>query len=650
MDRYYLQFEQYTLPVYTFNTVVVGSGAAGFNAADMLAAFGQRDIAIVSEDVQAGTSRNTGSDKQTYYKLTLAGSEADSVVDIANTLFAGECMDGDIALCEASLSAQCFLRLVSLGVPFPQDRYGAFTGYKTDHDPRRRATSAGPYTSRLMTEALEHSVRTKSICIFDRLQVISILKRGESACGLLCWDASKACNSGDAFVLFNCTNIIYAVGGPAGIYADSVYPAGHFGASGVAFEAGVRSQNLTEWQFGLASIQPKWNVSGSYMQVLPRFYSTNANGGDEREFLWDAYATQAEALTDVFLKGYQWPFDVRKVAAGSSRIDLLVYREMLQERRVFLDYRSNPGGAINYSSLAEEAYNYLQSAGACYGNPVERLAHMNQPALNHYLAHGVDLTQQPLEIALCVQHNNGGLQVDAWWQTSLHGLFAAGEVAGTHGVYRPGGSALNSGQVGGMRAAAYIAARRHHSPLSVEEFNTVCGQYLPDFVQLTQEVLHDGEDNVGKQWQIASHRMSRVGGAVRERGHILQALAQTSHDLKSFCRDVRVSSTANLSTVFRLRDMLQCQQVYLAAMADYVEHGGGSRGSALYVRDVPMHSLPKLGDDFLLDAGLHKNWIQETWLEDGTPRFRWRKVRPIPQEDDFFENVWRSYRENSNIY
>jgi len=25
-------------------------------------------------------------------------------------------------------------------------------------------------------------------------------------------------------------------------------------------------------------------------------------------------------------------------------------------------------------------------------------------------------------------------------------------------------------------------------------------------------------------------------------------------------------------------------------------------------------------------------------------------VRPIPQEDDFFENVWRGYRENKNIY
>ena len=82
-----------------FNTIIIGAGAAGFNAADRLYDFGQRDIAIVTEGIEMGTSRNTGSDKQTYYKLTLVGGEADSVLDMARTLFDGSCMHGDIALC-----------------------------------------------------------------------------------------------------------------------------------------------------------------------------------------------------------------------------------------------------------------------------------------------------------------------------------------------------------------------------------------------------------------------------------------------------------------------------------------------------------------------------------------------------------------------
>ena len=133
----------YPIKVYTFNTVVVGTGAAGLNAADRLAGYGQTDLAIVTEHILAGTSRNTGSDKQTYYKLTLSGGEPDSVQELANTLFAGQSVDGDHALCEAALSAQCFLRLVELGVPFPRNRFGEYIGYKTDHDPRRRYP-AGP--------------------------------------------------------------------------------------------------------------------------------------------------------------------------------------------------------------------------------------------------------------------------------------------------------------------------------------------------------------------------------------------------------------------------------------------------------------------------------------------------------------------------
>ncbi|MCD6308327.1 MAG: FAD-binding protein, partial [Candidatus Latescibacteria bacterium] len=107
------------LRIFSLNTVVVGSGAAGLNAADRLHSFGLTDVAVVTEGMDYGTSRNTGSDKQTYYKLTLAGGEGDSVREMAETLFRGGAMHGDIALVEAALSARCFYRLVEIGVPFP---------------------------------------------------------------------------------------------------------------------------------------------------------------------------------------------------------------------------------------------------------------------------------------------------------------------------------------------------------------------------------------------------------------------------------------------------------------------------------------------------------------------------------------------------
>lgn len=130
------------MPVYIVHTLIIGSGAAGLNAALQLRQNGIEDVRIVTEGLQMGTSINTGSDKQTYYKLSLCGEQADSPHALAETLFSGGGMHGDLALVEASLSARAFLHLVNLGVPFPQDRFGGFVGYKTDHDPRR-----GPHRS-----------------------------------------------------------------------------------------------------------------------------------------------------------------------------------------------------------------------------------------------------------------------------------------------------------------------------------------------------------------------------------------------------------------------------------------------------------------------------------------------------------------------
>ncbi len=632
------------------NTAVVGSGAAGYNAADRLWQYGQRDILLVTENRLAGTSRNTGSDKQTYYKLTLSGEDPDSVREMADTLFSGQCVDGDLALCEAALSTQGFLKLVELGVPFPRNRYGEYIGYKTDHDPRRRATSVGPYTSKQMTERLEDSVLAKGIPLLDHTQVIRILSDGQRAYGLLCLDTA-ARTEADRYLLICCRSIVYATGGPAGMYADSVYPASQFGATGLALEAGVQGKNLTEWQYGLASLRPRWNVSGTYMQVLPRVYSCAEDGSDEREFLMDFFTTPAEMLSKLFLKGYQWPFDVRKVAEGSSIIDILVYLERCKGRRVFLDYRQNPvGGAFRFEELDAEALDYLRRAGACFGTPLERLQHMNAPAVAFYRDKGVDLASQPLEISLCAQHNNGGLAIDCWWQTNVEGFFAVGEVAASHGVYRPGGTALNAGQVGSTRAAQYIAARRQGAPETDGAFSRLAAEALESMASLAERAAAS-EGSVRRAWQEAGRRMSACGAAIRDCAQIEACLQQVCREREQLAQTAAVSGSGDLPWLYRLRDTLISQQVYLSAMLDYTAQGGCSRGSALYTAAGGVKPFPQLPDTitFLLDDGSRGSLVQEVLYRDGGCRFRWRPVRPIPEDDDFFENVWRAYRETGNI-
>ena len=635
------------MTTYTIHTIVVGSGAAGLRAAEHLHELGMRDIALVTEGMNCGTSRNTGSDKQTYYKLSLSGSDADSVREMASALYAGQAVDGDIALCEAAASAGGFFHLAQLGVPFPTNEYGEYVGYKTDHDPFRRATSAGPYTSKLMTEALEKSVREKGIRILDRLQVIDLLTAEGRIAGLLCLDLDRA-GEADRYVAIRCANVIWATGGPAGMYSNSVYPASQHGATGVAFMAGAMGRNLTEWQFGLASVRPRWNVSGTYMQVLPRFISTDAQGKDAREFLHLSLTDVGEMLTMVFLKGYQWPFDVRKARDGSSRIDLLVLEEMLAGRRVFLDFRENPGrGEIDFTRLSPEAYAYLNNAGACFGKPIDRLLHMNEPAVNFYMDHGVDLRTEPLEIALCVQHNNGGLAVDAAWQTSIPGLYAAGEVAASHGVYRPGGSALNAGQCGAVRASEAVAANPGALPAE-DAFAQAVAAAMAVASTLENALCNENAPNVRSVYADACRDMDRLAGPVRSEEGLKELLVRIDARLAAW--NASIKEPGDLRWAFRLRETLVCQRMYVSAMLDYLRVGGKSRGSAMYI-DPQGEGIPALPEKyrFRLDGDEHARVVQEIRWTGSDCAVTWREVSPMPGEDESFEVVWKNYRDRKGI-
>ena len=628
------QSKDHGVPVTTCHTLVIGSGAAGLNAAVQARRRGL-DVLIITEGLAKGTSINTGSDKQTYYKLGLCGAEPDSVGAMAAALAASGGMHGDLALAEAAGSARAFGQLVSLGVPFPQDAYGQFPGYKTDHDPARRATSTGPYTSRDMCRALIAEVRRLRVPVRERLSVTDLLVCGQGAgrraCGALALDAAGA------WYAFRAENVVFAVGGFGGLYAASVYPEAHLGAIGVALRAGAAARNLQESQFGMASLRPRWNVSGSYMQVVPRLISTAADGvSDVREFLPGAFASPAEAHGMVFLKGYQWPFDARKAERGSSRIDLLVYHEReVAGRRVFLDYRENPRG-FALASLSEEARAYLERSGATGDTPLARLLRLNPGAVALYRDKGVDLAREPLEIAVCAQHNNGGLAANLWWESeNVRHLFPVGEVNGSHGVGRPGGSALNAGQVGGTRAAEFIAAAYADGTLDGDGFEAALLAALVENRRFAERCAGSGWP-----WRTCrdefQQRMSRFGAHVRDGAELGVALAEArAQNARLAAEGCRVSRPSELVRAFENRQLCFAHEVYLSAQAFCIRSGVGSRGSAQVV-DGQGRVVPE-------DCAFRAKVMETRPQADGRMRHRWADCRPLPQGDVWFETAWGAF-------
>lgn len=543
-----------------YKALVIGSGAAAYGCADWLFKEGIDDIAIVTEARLSGTSRNTGSDKQTYYKISMDGFTPDSPYKMANDMFSGGSCDGEKMYLEAVNSQRCFLRLCEYGVKFPTDAFGGYPGYKTDHDDTVRATSVGPLTSKMMTEKLERVVLEKNKTpLLDNKLVTAILIRDGKAYGVRVLDILTD-KTEDIFA----ENIICATGAPACIYEDSVYPPSQHGMTGVLIEAGVRMCNFTQWQYGMASVDFRWNVSGSFMQVIPKFVSVD-DEGNEYEFLGDYFSDMSEAYTYVFLKGYQWPFSYGR-AKESSQIDFAVHSEMLKGRKVYLDYRSNPAD-FDFDKLGAEAKEYINSTNCMADTPFERLRKLNSKAIDVYLRQGINLETDMLRIAVCAQHNNGGVYTDNNFMTDIDGLYVIGEAAGTFGLSRPGGSALNDTQVGGLVCAKHIASKEAY----------LTEENLPDFAEDTISAEYKEDPTI--DYSHLKKKMSQVASFTRDYEGCKALLGEVDAVLSSYpCRH------RSLASYYRDKDMLISMKALLEAIISECPDTG-SRGGAVFVKN-----------------------------------------------------------------
>jgi len=663
-----------TVTFHRYNTVIVGAGAAGMNCAVHLCEFMEQKgvenpakrVAVVTAGVGLGASRMSGSDKQTYYKMGTSPDVADSAEDFAKSLTAAGCCHGDTALIEGIGSLREFYHLTQAGVPFPTDPMGSFIGYKTDHDPYERATSAGPKTSRFMSQCLQKQLERYGVTIHDKQEMTRLLTVGSGQskriAGVVTVDKKSLDGTNLAINVFLATNIVLAAGGPGKLFRTTVYPKGQLGMHGLAFKAGLLGANLTESQFGLASIKFRWNVSGTYMQALPRLFSTDAEGNDEKKFLTDFFPSMSKMATNIFLKGYQWPFDPQRIEnLHSSLIDILVFNETQKGRRVYMDFLRNPVGSdsmdkFDINALEPEAREYLEKAGALQATPIGRLAHMNPLAIEIYKENGIDLYSEPLEIAVCAQHNNGGLAVDRWWQSNIEGTFVIGEMAGSHGVKRPGGSALNAGQTGGLRAAEYIVNVRGCDLVDYSDKQSEIDGQISDVV--TGLVAGSGSPSLDPKEVLEQirNRMTTSAGHIRELNDARKALAEAVELYKNIKqKGFKLEDAKSVIKAIQAEHLALTSIAFIKAVTELLEQGSGSRGSHLVLIEDGIEIHPDVINKATGNAlrfkpeneSLRKCVLQVEYDESAPDLFVCSNVelRPAPTDRKAFEPAWQDYRE-----
>ena len=275
---------------------------------------------------------------------------------------------------------------------------------------------------------------------------------------------------------------------------------------------------------------------------------------------------------------------------------------------------------------------------------------MNPGAIQLYADHEIDITIEPLEIAVCAQHNNGGLAANHWWESvNVKHLFPVGEVNGSHGAYRPGGSALNSGQVGAFRAAEYIAARYREKTAPEDLFGAEAEAAIE---RLGSSISEPG--SAARSWREEldelQNRMTSAAAHIREPGRLRSAVAEAGeqwapppHPRLQRHRPGRnrrgpqnplpLLHSPRLPGSRPLLARKRCRQPRL-----------GRRPRPRGTEDPrPARRFP--GECSPKTKPSAKSSKRRSSAMTGGSNTRWAKRRPIPESDTWFETAWAKFRD-----
>jgi hypothetical protein len=208
-----------------------------------------------------------------------------------------------------------------------------------------------------------------------------------------------------------------------------------------------------------------------------------------------------------------------------------------------------------------------------------------------------------------------------------------------------------------MRAAFYIARRYAGEPPKLREF---LGQAR---VQAA-EMLDKARRMVDKKWrgsgQIArtrleiQERMSSCGAAIRDPEKISLAVGQAWTLYTKMQKELRVRSAKELPDAFRNLDLGLTHALYLEAIHEYLTRGGKSRGSYLVLDRAGEKPCAELGEEWRFSLNPRPSFVDQKILEisldeRGGVAKKWVGIRAIPSADNWFENVWKDFREDRII-
>jgi fumarate reductase (CoM/CoB) subunit A len=270
-----------------------------------------------------------------------------------------------------------------------------------------RTCYAGDRTGHEMISTLIDRLHSTSVQVENEITIISLLKEGNRVSG-----AAGLDRNGD-LSFFHADSTVLATGGGTRIYDISTNSSSGTGDGyALAYRAGAELIDMEEIQFHPTGAVFPYDARGRLVTEAVR-----GEGGILRNI-----------LNERFMKQYdpeRMELSTRDVVARAIATEIMEGRGT-RNGGVYLDVTHLPRSQIE-----------------------TRLPVM----LEQFLKFGVDIREEPMEVAPTAHHIMGGLRITSSGETTVPGLYACGEVAGgVHGANRLGGNALADTQVFGKRA------------------------------------------------------------------------------------------------------------------------------------------------------------------------------------------------------
>lgn len=316
--------------------------------------------------------------------------------------------------------------LESLGVMFDKEPDGTMVEAHGGGTSRKRMHSARDYSGAEIMRVLRDEVRNRPIEVMEFAPAIELVldEQGNAAGAIL-----QNLETGHTFYA-RAQAVVLATGGSGRLHYQHFPTTNHYGATGdgvvLAYRAGAKVAFLDTMQYHPTGAAFPEQILGLLVTEKVRGLGAQPVNSEGEQFVY--------------------PLEPRDVEAAA-------FIRECRERQLGVVTPSGQPGVWLDAPMIER----LHGPGT-----IERAL----PAMaRQFRRFGIDMTQDPLLVYPTLHYQNGGVILNARGETSVPGLFIAGEISGgVHGRNRLMGNSLLEICVYGRRAGQSAAERSREMP------------------------------------------------------------------------------------------------------------------------------------------------------------------------------------------